>query len=80
MSWTLFPDKDETERASESDRFVIEYVPCTSEFFRGPSGRYDQQPTETTTVTGASARRTTAQAIREAGGRVVKVRRRGWLW
>jgi hypothetical protein len=71
---------DSTPSKDDRTRYVIKYISCTGEFYRGASGRFDRQPIERVTARGANARKVTADAIREAGGRVVSVRRAGWFW
>lgn len=72
---TLFP-KDPVS-VSETASYRITYIACSGEYFRGPSGKFDQQPSERVTVRGHENYRVTARAIRDAGGKIVKVRQRG---
>ncbi len=65
-------------KSNDRTRYVIRYVACAGEYFRGPSGKYDQQPVVRTVVRGQNARKVTSQAIRDAGGRIVSVRA-GWF-
>jgi hypothetical protein len=69
---------DSTPAKDDRSKYVIKYVACTREYFPDASGRFTVQPTVRTTVRGSHNRKTTCDAIRQAGGRVVSVRR-GWL-
>lgn len=59
-------------KPDEGARYVIKYKATRTWFY--------SVPTSTTTVTGDKARKATTQAIRDGGGQVVSVRKRGWLW